>query len=83
MPIAVLEDEDGVIDDPAHGDRQARVRQDVQRETTDRGAKQRYQDARRQGYGGDQRCPDAPQEEEDRENRKQRSQKAFEQEIVE
>ena len=83
MPIAVLEDDDGVIDDPAHGDRQASQRQDVEREATDRGAEQRHQDAGRQGYGGDQGCPDAAQEKEDRENRKQRAQKTFEKEIVE
>ncbi len=82
MPVDVLEDDDGVVDDPADGDRQPAQGHDVDRDAGNEHERKRGHDRDGNADGGDQRGPQAHQEEEDRQDREERAEAALAHEAV-
>ena len=82
MAVDVLEDDDRVVDHPAHGDRQPAERQDVQGDPGELHDHEGREDRQRDADGGDERRADVEQEREDREDREDRAEAALAQQAA-
>ena len=82
VPVDVLEDDDRVVHDSAHGDREAAQGHDVDGHPGQLHDHERGQDRERDADRGDDRGADAEQEQEDRQDREDGAQATFADEAV-
>src|ERR1019366_6236464 len=77
MAVDVLQDDDGVVHDPADGYRQSAQGHDVDRDTGNEHERERGHDRDRNAHRGHEGGPQAEQEDEDRNHREEGAEAAF------